>query len=139
MADGRDVTDTGIDASLGRDFDNVIVTITDRVAEINGVVRDSRGPVNATVITFPVESARWTNYGWSPMRLRSAPSGSTGAFTLSGLPAGEYFLIALNAVQAKSRLDPKFLAAAAAQATRISLTWGDKRAQDLVLTEVKVK
>ena len=139
MADGCDVTDTGIDASLGRDFDNVIVTITDRVAEINGVVRDSRGPVNAAVIAFPVEPARWINYGWSPMRLRTAPSGSSGTFAVSGLPAGEYFPIALNAAQAKSRFDPKFLAAAAAQATRISLMWGDKRAQDLVLTEVKVK
>ncbi len=92
MSEGRNVMDTGFDASLGRDFDDVVVTLTDKHAEVTGTVRDSRGPVAAAVIAFPIERERWVNYGWSPTRLRSARSGSTGAYQLQSLPEGEYFL-----------------------------------------------
>ena len=138
MADGRDVTDTGIDASLGRDFDNVIVTITDRVAEINGVVRDSRGPVNAAVIAFPSSPLAGSTMAGvrcdcAPRRQARAARSPLVVFQPRVLP--DCRQRGASEVQVRSEV----LAAAAAQATRISLTWGDKRAQDFVLTEVKVK
>jgi hypothetical protein len=91
------------------------------------------------VIAFPIERERWINYGWSPPRLRSARSGSTGAYQLQQLPEGEYFLIAVDGLKVNAWTDPKFLAAAVPQATRVSIKWGDKKTQDLAVVEVVVK
>jgi hypothetical protein len=137
--DGRDVTDTGFDASLGRDFDNVVVTLTDKKIAVTGVVRLTDSRVRATVIAFPVERERWTNFGWRPARFRSVPTSSTGAYVVDSLPEGEYFFIAVNSQHGNGWLDPRFLAAAAPLAARVSVKWGDKKAQDLMLSEVTVR
>lgn len=139
MWDGRDVKDTGFDGTLGRDFDDVVVTLTDKLAEIAGVVRDGQTPGPAAVMAFPVERERWTNFGWEPLRLQSAPAGMNGTYKLQRLPEGDYFVIAVPSTQGRAWLDPKFLAAAAPLASRLSIKWGEKASIDLKLTPVAVK
>lgn len=136
---GRDVMDTGLDASAGRDFDNVVVTLTDKHTEITGVVSDRRGPAAAAVIAFPADRNRWTNYGWSPARIRAARSTQAGAFQLQDLPEGEYLLIAVPMAKFEAWTDAKFLAAAAPLATPLSIKWTDKQSVNLTLHEVVVK
>jgi hypothetical protein len=142
MWNGRDMTDIGFDGSQGTDFDNVVLTLTSNFAELTGVVADPRGPaVVAQVFVFPVEPDRWTNYGWTPLRLRSVPAGSTGSYRVDkpGLPEGEYFVIAVDAAKGNAWLDPKFLAAAAPLATRVSVKWGEKSEVNLKVVDVVVK
>jgi hypothetical protein len=136
---GKDYTYTPFDTSEGRDIAGVVVTLTTAQTTLNGVVRDRAGQVqdNAAVIYFPVEQAQWTNFGIQPSRLRSVASSTTGSFTLQSLPAGDYFLIAVDADQIDAWKDPAFLAAAARQATRISIDWGETKTQDLVLQQVR--
>jgi hypothetical protein len=136
---GKDVTDTGLDASLGIDFDDVVITLTGRAAEILGVVRDRGVGVPAAVIAFPVDRARWTNYGVQPRIFRTTRAGATGTYRISGVVAGEYLLIAADLTQINAWTDPRFLAAAAPQATKVSIAWGDKKTQDLTLSSVVVK
>ena len=136
---GRDVTDTGLDASLGRDFDDVVVTMTDRKIVVKGVVRDRSQPASAGVIAFPSDRARWTGYGWSPPRFCTAQANSTGAYELDGLPAGDYDVIAVDVAQRDAWVDPKFLEAAAPLATRLSVAWGDAKTLDLTRQTVVVK
>jgi hypothetical protein len=71
--------------------------------------------------------------------LWSQPIGATGNFRLQYLPAGEYFAVAVGPTQAKAWTDPKFLQAAAAVASRFSVTWGDEKTLSLQMTEVVVK
>jgi hypothetical protein len=139
MSAGRDVKDVGFDASLGRDFQDVVVTLTNKFAEVTGYVRDDRGTAAAAVIAFPVERERWTGYGWTPARLLSVAAGSNGAYILDKLPEGEYFLVAVDATKSNAWVDPAFLAAAAPHATRISVKWGQKSALDLKVEMVVVK
>lgn len=139
MWDGRDVKDSGFDGTLGRDFDDVVVTLTNKFAEIAGVVRGDNGPAAGAVLAFPVERERWTGYGWTPLRLLSTPAGSDGSYKLQRLPEGEYFVIAVDSAKSNAWLDPKFLAAAVAHATRISVKWGEKPTLDLTLAKVVVK
>jgi hypothetical protein len=108
----RDLRDSGFDASLGQDFDDVVVTLTDKLAQLSGAVSGRAGTVSA-VIVFPVDRKR--------------------------LPAGEYFVVAVDPLQINLWTDPSFLAAAAAQATRVTLEWGDKKTQDVPYREVVVK
>ncbi len=139
MVDGHDVKDSGFDGTLGNDFDDVVVTLTDKFAQMTGVVRDDRGPVAATVIAFPVERDRWRGYGWTPRLLQSAPAASDGSYRLKELPEGEYFVLAIDAAQSAEWMDPKFLAAAAPFAKQISVKWGDTSSLDLKVIRVVVK
>ncbi len=140
MWDGRDVQDSGFDGTLGRDFDEVVVTLTNKFAEITGVVRgDKSVPAPGAVLVFPVDRERWTGYGWTPLRLQSAPAGSDGSYKVQRLSEGEYFLIAVDPANATAWLDPKFLEAAVPHASRLSVKWGEKATLDLKIESVVVK
>jgi hypothetical protein len=139
MWDGRDMKDIGFDGTLGRDFDDVVVTLTNRSSEIKGTVRDDNGPAAGAVLVFPAERERWTNYGWTPTRLQSVPAASNGVYRATRLPEGEYLVIAVDARLSKAWLDAKFLAAAAPLAKRIAVKWGEDVSLDLPIIEVVIK
>ena len=79
----------------------------------------------------------WTNTGLRPARLRSGQVTTTGAFALS-LRAGEYFIAAIDQGGATDWMDPRFLEAASAVATRITVAWGETKSVDLSVTAIKV-
>ena len=139
MWQGRDLTEIGFDASSGRDFDDVVVTLTDKQVELTGLVNDTRPSGLSAVIAFPVERERWVNFGWEARRFRTTRAGSDGTYQLTGLPAGDYYVIAVDTSKVDAWVDPKFLVAAAPLATRISLDWGAKATQNLSFKEVSVK
>jgi hypothetical protein len=130
---GRDYTDQPFDAATAQEFVDVVVTVTNAAPVVTGMVRDGRGqPVaNAAVIAFPTDRALWTNYGFTPTRLKSTRSSSTGEYRMSAVPAGDYYLVAVPAAQATAWQDPAFLEKAAGTAARISITWGGQKAQNL--------
>jgi hypothetical protein len=136
---GIDVTDTGFDASEGHDFDDVVVTVTDKDTAISGTVTGAIGPGVAAVIAFPVDRARWTDYGWRPRYFRTARAGTRGQFEITSLPAGEYYVVAVSARHIDAWSNPDFLAAAAGLAERVTLAWGDKATVDLRFSEVPIR
>ena len=138
MSAGKDLRDIGLDVSAGQNIDDVVVTLTDRLASIHGNVAGRPGST-AAVIAFPAERQQWTNYGWRPPRFRTSRAGPSGAFQLTQLPAGEYFLVAVKPEQIDAWTDPQFLAAASIRATRVSLAWGDKKTLDLTYADITVK
>lgn len=139
MWQGKDFADTGFDMSQGVDFEDVVITVTAKQTEVTGAVRDRAGPAPAAVIAFPVDRERWLNYSWEPRLFRTTQAGSTGAYRLRQLPEGEYYLIAVDTARVDAWTDPKFLAAAVPLASRVSITWGDKKVQDLTVANVVVK
>jgi len=136
MFEGRDLAQVGFDASNGGTLDEIVITLTDKKVEINGRVQGQRGQAAATVIAFPVERARWTNFGLRPSRVQSARSSSAGTYRLQRLAAGEYYVIAVPMTDPAVWMTPEFFAAAAPNATRVSIAWGDTRAVDLQMVEV---
>jgi carboxypeptidase family protein len=138
MSAGKDLRDAGLDVSAGQNIDDVVVTLTDKLATIQGNVAGRPGSTTA-VIAFPAERQQWTNYGWRPPRFRTSRAGPSGAFQLTQLPAGEYFLVAVKPEQIDAWTDPQFLAAASIRATRVSLAWGDKKTLDLTYADITVK
>jgi hypothetical protein len=138
MSAGKDLRDAGLDVSAGQNIDDVVVTLTDKLASIQGNVAGRPGST-AAVIAFPAERQQWTNYGWRPPRFRTSRVGPSGTFQLTQLPAGEYFLVAVKPEQIDAWTDPQFLAAASIRATRVSLAWGDKKTLDLTYADITVK
>jgi hypothetical protein len=136
---GIDVTDTGFDAGEGHDFDDVVVTVTDKDTGISGTVTGTIGPGVAAVIAFPFDRSRWTDYGWRPRHFRTARAGTNGRYEITSLPAGEYYLVAVSAAHRDAWSNPEFLAIAAGLAQRLSLAWGDRATVDLRFSEVPVR
>lgn len=137
--DGREVRDTGFDASAGSDFTGVVVTLTDKKVEINGTVSDARPSGRAAVLAFPADPARWTNYAWDATAFKTARAGSNGSFQIQNLPAGDFNVIAVDASQIDEWTDPDFLKAAAPLAQRVTVKWGDKPTVNLAVATVTVK
>lgn len=137
-AAGRDVTYSGVDASPTGDISDVVVTLTDKRPQISGTVTGASGRT-AGVMAFPVDRARWTNYGWSARQFRTTRAGSTGAFTLQLNAAGEYYVIAVDATRVEAWTNPKFLEAAVPFATRVTAGWGEAKTSDLTWRDVVVK
>jgi hypothetical protein len=135
---GREIRDTGLDTSSGRDIDDVVVTLTENITSIQGTVHGDAA-AGAAVIVFPVDRARWVDYGFDPLLIRSKAADNDGVFLIKGLPDGEYFAVAVDSSQHDAWTDPKFFDAASAVATRIALKWGDKKSLDLQVSKVVVK
>jgi hypothetical protein len=140
MSHGVDLIDAGIDGASGQSFDDLVVSITKTGATLDGTVHGRAGaPAAAAVILFAVDSKAWTDYGFTPDRIQSGITDSTGHYRLSLLRDGDYFAIAVPVSQAKAWIDPRFLAAASAQATRVSLSLTARNTNDLTLAEVVAK
>jgi len=132
--DGRDYTNRPFDATSGRDITGVIVTLTTASSSISGVVSDAGElPSGTAVIAFPAEREAWTNYGFSPPRFRSALATSDGRYQIDGLPAGEYYLVAVPAAQERAWLEPVFLTVHAARATRVRVERPDTTLTNVAL------
>jgi hypothetical protein len=92
---GRDVTEEGFDI---RDtpLDDMIVTLTKQITELKGVVRDlqDRPDGEAAVLAFPTNRRLWTNTAQNPAFIGNAHVSQKGNYSVKGLPAGEYFVVA---------------------------------------------
>lgn len=138
VANGQDVTTGTIDTSSG-DISGVVVTMTAKATTISGTVRDVTEPGRqASVVAFPVETRQWSRYGFTPITIKSV-SFLGPRYTLTGLPPGEYFVVAVDAASGGAWRDPAWLEAASRVATRVTLKWEEPVTLDLSLSRIQVK
>jgi len=127
---GRDITDTGIVFTGTEDVAGIQIVLSDRPTTITGRVLDQRGDVvdDCAVVVFAEDPARWT---WPSRFIATGRPDLDGRFTITGLPAGPYRIIALEYIDEDEAADPEFLATLRAAATRITLTDGESTAVEL--------
>jgi hypothetical protein len=134
--DGRDVTDSLFEIRSGEVGGTVSIVLSDRASEVAGAVRDNQSQAlttGFTVIAFPVDSELWRPQS---RFIQAARPDKNGVYTLRGLPAGEYFLQAIDDVDQGEWYDPTFLDALRRGAPRIVVQDGDKKSQDLKLVTI---
>ena len=127
---GRDVLDTPLD--IRQSIDGVVLTFSDRVAELSGTVHDATGrlSVGDTVILFPADRTLWTP---KSRRIRAEQSSTDGSFQFRVLPAGEYFLAASSDVDDYAWYDPVVLdRLATTAALKITIGDGEKKVVDVL-------
>jgi len=135
--DGVDYTNKPLDTTALNGRSELVITLTDKLIELRGTVSDGTGPApDGAVLVFPAERAEWRGYGLTPQRLKAMPLAGSGTFVLSGLPAGDYLVVAVPTSHLSGWQDPAFLEKAAAVATRVSVSWGETRHIDLRLVRV---
>lgn len=136
--EGRDLTYEPFDTTQGRDFAGVVITVTDRIATIDGSVRTESGnrATDVAVLAFPTDPARWSRYGMSPPHLQSVSPDSRGNYRIT-LPGGDYFVLAVEATRAGDLYDPAFLAVASRRAATVRVGWGETRSQPVTVQVIR--
>ncbi len=136
--DGQDYFERPFDTTGGRDIENVLMTLRSAASSISGTVVET-GPVrtSAAVIAFPVDRDRWSNYGFNPLQIKSAMVRTDRAFQLDGLPAGDYYVVAVPAAQERAWTTPGFFESLTGRATVVRLQSYDTKIPNIVLSLVK--
>jgi hypothetical protein len=132
MVAARDIADSPID--LQTDLNLAVVTMTNRPAGVEGKVLTRTGePVTyAIVLAFPAVRSLWTDFGLG-RRFRSLVTGGDGGFSFTDVPAGDYFVTAVNNVPDSGWRDEAWLTALASASTRVTVAEGVVRNIGLTL------
>jgi hypothetical protein len=128
---GRNLADDPIDVHHGETLNGVRVVVTNRPTRLEGAVLDEKKqPADGTVVVFPEETSRWRE---DSRTIRAARPDRRGEFSIKGLPAGNYLIVAVDYVQDGRWHDPDFLADLRPRAQRLSLAEAETRRIDLTL------
>ena len=121
---GRDVSVEPLQL-VDADISGMVVTFTDRTTTLTGSVSGPNGvDPTAEVVVFPADSMAWKDVGVVARRWRAERVNNAGAFSIAGLPPGDYFVAALAGTLAGDRQDPVLLATVMKSASRVTLTDG---------------
>jgi hypothetical protein len=123
MVEGVDVTDKGFEFRPGNNVSGVVITLTSRLTEITGAVRDARGQPIAdyVLVAFPEDTSLW---GAQSRYVQTTRPNQNGEFTITGLPPGRYLAAAVPALETGSQSDPAVLEQLRRSATTFSLAEG---------------
>jgi protocatechuate 3,4-dioxygenase beta subunit len=133
---GQEIVDTPFDFGTGGNFSDIQVLISALGATVTGRVTDERAaPVrDSSVIVFSTFRDRWIDGSRWVKRSQSAEN---GAFTVTGLPPGDYWVAAVPRLDRTAELvpDPDVLDALSLRGVRISL--GEGQSQELTLRLIR--
>jgi protocatechuate 3,4-dioxygenase beta subunit len=121
--EGRDAIDAPLRLSADAE---VIVTVTNRVAEVHGTVRGPTGApdLDAAVVLFPADRDGWIDR--DSLRVRTVRTDRNGEFTIAGPPPGDYRIVAVPAEELDDG-DPTTFSALAREAEAFTIDEGGKK------------
>ena len=121
--DGTDITDGVYDFKPGNNVTGLVVTITDRVTDLTGAVRDALGqPVTDYVlVAFSEDTKLW---GPQSRYVQTARPNQNGTFSIKGLPPGRYLAAVVPALENGLQNDPAVLEQLRPRARGFSLSDG---------------
>lgn len=131
--DGADVTDTGIDFRSDQQVDGLEITLTNHPNELSGLVTDAKGAASKdyTLILFARDPERWKPGSRS---IGTSRPDQDGRYKMRGMPAGDYYAIAVDYVEPGQWTDPDYLNRIQAGATAVTIGEGETKTLDLKLT-----
>jgi|TARA_B100000315_G_scaffold229811_2_gene239697 hypothetical protein len=127
--DGRDMTDVPLEFRPGGEVD-VSIVLTDQVSELSGLVSDSVGrPVSElTVLAFSTDPELWRSQS---RQVAVGRPDQNGHYQVRGLPAGEYYVVAVDGIEQGSWFDPAVLGRLNQDADRVRIREGEILTHDL--------
>jgi protocatechuate 3,4-dioxygenase beta subunit len=127
QSDGQNALDEPI--TVAADGTVVTIGLTAQPTRVLGTVRDAgrRAVPGATVIALPAATRSEATRGLH--RAQETRASTSGVFTFTGLPPGDYFLVAIDDAVADGWQDPAVVTRLRPLATRVSL----KDAQSVTL------
>ena len=121
--DGADITDMPYEFKPGNNVTGLVITLTDRLSEITGSVRDGRGqPVaDYVLVAFPENTKLW---GAQSRFVQTTRPNQNGTFSIKGLPPGRYLAAVVPALENGLQNDPAVLEQLRPRARSFSLAEG---------------
>jgi hypothetical protein len=89
------------------------------------------------VVAFPTDPGLWRGIGLWPARLKTAAVSTTGTYQFANLPAGDYYIAAIDRSLRAGWQDPVLLAQVARSASRVTLAWSGRITQDVTAVVVR--
>ena len=133
--DSKDITDTGLELSSGRDISGVEIVMTNRAQVVTGMVTTARGEIakDAVVLLFSQDKEQW-GAGFGRHLAQSRPD-KDGKYSVRSLAAGDYYAVALEKLdQQRFPGDPDYFELLSRDAERFTLVEEETRTVDLKLT-----
>ena len=111
---------------------DVVISVTNQISSITGIVRgtDGKASSNPTVAVFPTDKTLWRLPGLGSRRVQTAAPSRDGRYTFRSLPAGDYYVVAVDSPSADFS-DSNVLNALISFAQKVTLGEGESRTQDL--------
>jgi hypothetical protein len=130
IVSGQDTLDFPVEVKPNQNVSNVVLTFSDKQAEITGAIVDAKGQPapDYTIIVYPADREFWTS---SSRRIRTQRPGTDGQFTFGNLPPGDYRIAPVLDPELGVWYDPSFLQQLDAGALRVPLGIGEKKVQNL--------
>jgi hypothetical protein len=127
-ANGRDVFEEPLRVSANEPIDWT-VTFTERPTRLTGALTGAAGrpATEYYVLVFSANRAHWTP---GSRRIRMTRPATDGAFTVKGLPPGEYFLGAVLDLETGEWNDPSLLEQLVKSSAKITLREGETMTQN---------
>jgi hypothetical protein len=118
-----------VEVRLGQNFDNVVITFTDRPAELSGALQTPAGvvPSDYFIIVFATDRAQW---GPQSRRTVMARPTTAGRYSVRNLPPGEYYFAAVTDVLPNEWFDPAFLELLVPAAKKLTIAEGEQKVND---------
>lgn len=119
---GRDVLDGPLEIT-NADLSGVVVTFTDRMAQVSGTV-SAPGETDlseVSVILFPDNYRAWIANGMSTRLAKTSRASRNGTYAIPNLPAGEYLVAAIDRASEGDLQDPAFIEALSRIGSRVTV------------------
>lgn len=130
---GADITDAPYDFRPGSNVTGLVITLTDRLTEVTGMVRDARGQplMDYVIVAFPEDTKLW---GAQSRYVQTTRPNQNGTFSLKGLPSGRYLAAVVPALENGLQNDPAILQQLRARAQSFSVAEGQTLNLNLEMT-----
>jgi hypothetical protein len=130
---GTDITDAGVDIKPGEDVSGLEIELTNKLTAISGLVTNARGQAvkDYSAIVFSQDRDKWKTF--NRYQGTGRPD-QDGRFKISGLPPGDYYIVAVDKIEQGQSSDPDFLEAIRTKATALTIHEGETRTVDLKVT-----
>ena len=130
VINGRDTLDVPIDLREGTD--SAVITFTDQVTELSGMVQDAAGQPAPEyhLVLFARDKTFWNTQS---RRIRTIRPGADGKYVMPAVPPGEYLMTAVTDLEPGEQFDPVFLEHLSRSAIGVTISDGEKKTQDLRL------
>jgi len=129
VANGREAYEAPLEVHPGEPV-NWTVTFTDKPTSLAGVFQDrsGRAATDYFILIYSVDRGAWVP---GSRRIRTTRPGTDGVFSVSGVPAGEYYLAALTDLENGEWNDPALLDRLIQSSIKVTLRNGEVTTQDV--------
>jgi carboxypeptidase family protein len=130
---GRDIIDEPLEVRSGQTLSGVTLVFTDKMSEVSGTLTDDQGqPITEfTVLAFPTDDTLWRPQA---RQIMTARPDQTGTYQIRGLPAGDYYVTAVDPTEQGEWFERAFLDQHRAGAAHLTLGDGDVKKQDFKIS-----